>query len=98
MAVLETMAGNFINALDTIEQLGFSIKELTLSGGQCADQLWNQYKANKSGRILKVPHIAHAELAGNAVLCEAAFSGKSMEETAAKMVRIKETYIPRLCD
>ncbi|MCL1929345.1 MAG: FGGY-family carbohydrate kinase [Treponema sp.] len=92
--VLETMAHNFINALSAIEKIVFPIKELTLSGGQCADYLWNQYKAHISGRILKVPEIIHAELAGNAVLCEAAFSGESIQETAEKMIRIKKVFSP----
>ena len=92
--VLESIGSSFVKALNTVENLGYSVTELVLSGGQCADPLWNQYKADLSERILKVPEIIHAELAGNAVLCEAAFSGKSIRETATAMIRIKETYRP----
>jgi len=42
-----------------------------------------------------VPEIIHAELAGNAVFCEAAFSGKSIIEKAPEMIRLRETFTPK---
>ncbi|MDR0448758.1 MAG: sugar kinase [Treponema sp.] len=94
--VLETIGRAFVQALEDVEGSGHIINELTLSGGQCTDPLWNQYKADISGRVLLIPEIVHAELAGNAVLCEAVILKRSIRETAAEMIRIKETYIPRL--
>ncbi|MDR2701261.1 MAG: sugar kinase [Spirochaetaceae bacterium] len=96
--VLETMGLNFVKALELIESSGHAVKELVLSGGQCADPRWNQYKANLSGRILKIPEIIHAELAGNAVLAAAALDGSGIREKAAVMIRIKERYLPAGCD
>ena len=93
--VLETIGRSFVKALDDLESAGLTVHELTLSGGQCADPLWNQYKADISGRILRVPEIIHAELAGNALLCEAAFSGKSITEKAPEMIRVRETFTPK---
>jgi sugar (pentulose or hexulose) kinase len=99
------MGRAFVDALHALEASGHLLRELTLSGGQCADPLWNQYKADISGRILKVPEIIHAELAGNAVLCEAALgspasetiraTAKSIRETAVGMIHIRETYTPK---
>jgi sugar (pentulose or hexulose) kinase len=85
------MGANFVKALCLLESAGNTITELVLSGGQCADPNWNQYKANLSGRTLKVPEIIHAELAGNAVLAAAALEGGSLREKAAAMIRIKKS-------
>jgi xylulokinase len=102
--ILEEMGRNFVNALEELERAcqctqtqntHSYIKELVLSGGQCACPQWNQYKADISGRTLKVPEIIHAELAGNAVLAAAAIEGGSIREKAAMMIRIKEEYLPR---
>jgi len=100
-AVLETMGRAFVKALEDLEarfppsDKTFTIKELVLSGGQCADPLWNQYKADISGRILKVPELIHAELAGNAVLAAVALDGGALREKAAAMIRIQRSYTPR---
>ncbi|MCL1815043.1 MAG: FGGY-family carbohydrate kinase [Treponema sp.] len=90
--VLETIGRSFVKALDDLEGTGNTIREIVLSGSQCATPLWNQHKAAISGRILKIPAIIHAELAGNAALCETVFSGKNIQETSSAMIRIKETY------
>jgi sugar (pentulose or hexulose) kinase len=92
--VLETMGLNFVKALKALESSGHAVTEMVLSGGQCADPKWNQYKANLSGRILKIPEIIHAELAGDAVLAAAALDGSGIREKAAAMIRIKQRYLP----
>jgi sugar (pentulose or hexulose) kinase len=91
--VLETMGLNLVKALEKIEASGHRITEMVLSGGQSADFAWNQYKADLSGKILKVPEIIHAELAGNAILAAATVEGGSIREKAATMIRIKERYM-----
>ncbi|MDR2663167.1 MAG: hypothetical protein LBC31_09250, partial [Treponema sp.] len=83
----------FLGSLEKLERAGFRTGELVLSGGQCEDPLWNQYKADISGRILKVPEIADAELAGDAVLGAAALEGGSIRERS--MIRIRHVYYPR---
>ncbi|GHV85989.1 sugar kinase [Spirochaetia bacterium] len=92
--VLETMGRAFLNGLDNLEQSGRKIKELTLSGGQASDTRWNQYKADISGRVLHLPEITDAELAGNAILGAMALEGGNLQEKAAAMIRIKTTFYP----
>jgi len=92
--ILKNMGNFFVNALEKIEGSGYIIKELVVSGGQCADPLWNQYKADISGRILLIPEIIHAELAGNAILGEAALNSGDIGETSLGMVRIKKRFMP----
>jgi xylulokinase len=93
MRVLEKMGGLFLASLEKLERAGFRAGELVLSGGQCGDPLWNQYKADISGRILKVPEITDAELAGDAVLGAAALEGGSIRERAS-VIRIRHVYYP----
>ncbi|MDR0600412.1 MAG: sugar kinase [Treponema sp.] len=93
--ILETMGRSFCRALDDLAAWGFPAGELVLSGGQSRTPRWNQYKADISGRVLHAPEVADAELAGNAVLGAAALEGGGVAETAAKMIRVKESYYPR---
>lgn len=101
--ILEEMGRNFVKALEELESACSRIQEkqpsdspliqeLVVSGGQGASSPWNQYKANISGRTLKVPEIIHAELAGNAVLAAAALEGAGIREKAASMIRIKHIH------
>ena len=91
---MEKICDSFINALDNLEAAGQVIKELTLSGGQCAEDLWNQYKADRSRKVLLLPEIIHTELTGNAILGECIFSSNSIKEIAAEMIHIQKRYYP----
>jgi xylulokinase len=97
--VLESMGRAFLKAIQDLQAPGFTVGEMILSGGQSRDPLWNQYKANISGRILKIPEITDAELAGNAVLGAAALEGGDIngdliKKKAAAMIRITKSYYP----
>jgi sugar (pentulose or hexulose) kinase len=99
--VLESMGRSFLKAINDLEAPGFTVGEMILSGGQSRDPLWNQYKANISGRILRIPEITDAELAGNAVLGAAALDGGTingalLKKKAAAMIRIAKSYLPEL--
>ena len=93
-AVLEKICDSFIKAIDNLEAAGQVIKELTLSGGQCAEGLWNQYKADRSRKVLLLPKIIHAELTGNAILGVSVLSSRNITETAAQMIHIQKRYFP----
>jgi xylulokinase len=93
-AVLEEMAGELNAALETLERAGFPAEELVISGGQAKNPLWNQYKADMTGRIFLEPEIIDAELAGNAVLGALILKGGSLRERASGMIRIRRRYTP----
>ena len=69
---------------------------MVITGGQSANDLWVQYKADITGMKIEVPECADAELMGDAVL---AFKGaglySSVTEGAEKMCRIRKTFIPQ---
>ncbi|MDR2072743.1 MAG: sugar kinase [Spirochaetaceae bacterium] len=103
-AALDAIGRSFLEALGELEEAGFPVKELIISGSQSRSPLWNQYKADLSGCVFKVPEIPDAELGGNAVLGALALEsppefagapdGAAIRKKTAALIRIKETYYP----
>jgi xylulokinase len=93
--VLLKIAGQVKEKIALLNENGFSVTEMRVSGGQAKNPLWNRMKAHISGVTLAVPAITDGELAGNACLCAIA-SGEAagLGEAAEKIVRIKERYTP----
>ena len=91
------------DALETLEDSGFPIKAMTVSGGQSKNRLWNQLKADITGVSLMIPDISDGELAGNAVIAACAldtscadetFFEQALERTITRMIRFRETFEP----
>ncbi|MDR0472546.1 MAG: FGGY-family carbohydrate kinase [Treponema sp.] len=94
--ILEKIGFSVRAALDALLRGGFPVKEMIVSGGQAKNPLWNQLKADITGSALLIPQIVDGELAGNAVLAALALGEvSSLEEGAARMIRIIESYFPR---
>lgn len=94
-AVVEAIGFMVRNAIDTLERHGYRIDGMRISGGQAKNPLWNQLKADITGRCLTLPAIADGELAGNACLSLVAL-GKAtdLEESVAQIVRIERVFEP----
>jgi xylulokinase len=92
-------------ALEILEARGLPVTEMRVSGGQAKNRLWNQLKADITGRSLLIPEIPDGELAGNAVLAAAALETGSgagetgfeaaLERTDVRMIRFREIFQPR---
>ena len=69
--------------------------EMVVTGGQAANDSWNQMKCNKSNIRINLPSCTDAELIGDAVF---AFTGmgvyKSITEAASALCKVKKTYYP----
>lgn len=69
--------------------------EMVVTGGQAANDSWNQMKCNKSNIRINLPSCTDAELIGDAVF---AFTGmgvyKSIAEAASALCKVKKTYYP----
>ncbi|MDR2210205.1 MAG: sugar kinase [Spirochaetaceae bacterium] len=101
---MDAIGISFLKALEDLERAGFPVQELVISGSQGRNSLWNQHKADLSGRIFKVPEIPDAELGGNAVLGALALErgpdapgvpdGTAIRKKAAEMIRIRKIYYP----
>lgn len=94
-AVLEAIGFMVRRGIELLEAQHLRLESMRLSGGQAKNPLWNQMKANITGRYLVVPAIEDGELAGNACLALLA-SGEaaSLEEAVERMVQIRRVYEP----
>ncbi|MCX7656037.1 MAG: FGGY-family carbohydrate kinase [Treponemataceae bacterium] len=94
-AVVEAIGCMVRRGIELLEVHHFRIESMRLSGGQAKNPLWNQMKANITGRYLVVPAIEDGELAGNACLALIA-SGEAttLEEAVERMVHIQRVYEP----
>jgi len=82
-------------SIEHLEEEGYRIEGMRLSGGQAKNPYWNQFKADVTGRWLAIPEIEDGELAGNACL---AMKGlglyPSLEAAIEQTVKIKHVYEP----
>ena len=94
-AVIESIAFMVRRAIEHLEEEGYRIEGMRLSGGQAKNSYWNQFKADVTGRWLAIPEIADGELAGNACL---AMKGlglfPSLEAAIEQTVKITEVFEP----
>ncbi len=94
-AVVEAIGYLVRGAIDTLERHGYRIEGMRLSGGQAKNVLWNQLKADITGRYLEVPQIEDGELAGNAcVAMTAVGAADDLDQAIEKTVRIVHVYEP----
>ena len=95
-AVLCAIGFALRDAIRTLGDNGFPVREMKVSGGQAKNPSWNQLKADIIGITLLIPEIPDGELAGNAVLSASALGAVStLEEAAARMIRVQDVYKPR---
>lgn len=92
-AVVEAIGFMVCDAIDMLEETGLKIESMRLSGGQAKNKIWNQMKADISGRTLLQPEIVDGELAGNACAALTALGeASSLSEAAERIVRISHIY------
>ncbi|MDR2518337.1 MAG: FGGY-family carbohydrate kinase [Spirochaetaceae bacterium] len=93
--VLEALGFTVRKALNLLEQQGFAITEMRVSGGQGKNSRWNQLKADITGCALLIPETVDGELAGDAALAALdAGEASSLKQAAERMVRIKQRFEP----
>lgn len=95
-AVVESIGFGIKRILGNLEDQGCAVKEIRVTGGQARNVIWNQMKADMTGRTIVVPEIEDAELLGGAVCAlkaQGAFS--SLEEAAENLFRIRAIFNPR---
>jgi sugar (pentulose or hexulose) kinase len=94
-AVLCAIGFSVRSALETLDESGFPVREMRVSGGQGKDPHWNQLKADITGVSLTAGEIPDGELAGNAVLSAVALGTTRLEEAMDTMIRFSGIYRPR---
>ena len=94
-AVVEAVGFAIRDVIEVMEENGLQIGELRVTGGQSKSPLWNQIKADITGRKILVPDVQDSELLGAA--CIGLFALGSYQSLAAasdSLVRIGRSYDP----
>ncbi|PKL06314.1 MAG: hypothetical protein CVV53_04885, partial [Spirochaetae bacterium HGW-Spirochaetae-9] len=85
-AVLESTAYAMRDVIETMESLGGRVAELRVTGNPARNSVWNQVKADITGRPLVVPRFPHAELLGDLCLALTALGEYAGPAEAAEIL------------
>lgn len=95
-AVVESIAFGIRRVLETLEESGCAVDELRVTGGQARNVIWNQLKADITGKRILVPEIEDAELLGGAA-CALVYQKEfaSLREASEELVKVRAVFNPR---
>ncbi len=95
-AVVESIGFGIRRILDIFEEGGYPVDEIRVTGGQARNVIWNQMKADITGRTVLVPEIEDAELLGCAI-CALTALGQypGFYEASMALNRTRARYTPR---
>jgi len=95
-SVMEAIGFAVRRSLEIFEELDLPVEEIRVSGGQAKSPVWNQMKADITGKTILIPEVEDAELLGCACLANVAL-GRFPDVVAAseKLVKIKHEIYPR---
>ncbi|MEN6364322.1 MAG: FGGY-family carbohydrate kinase [Rectinema sp.] len=89
-AVVESTAFAMRDVIDTMESLGGHVSEMRVTGNPARNPVWNQIKADITGRPLEVPRFPHAELMGDLCLALTALGEYPDPAAAAESLVVVE--------
>ncbi|OQY35217.1 MAG: hypothetical protein B6241_01595 [Spirochaetaceae bacterium 4572_59] len=94
-AVMEAIAFAVRRSLEIFESFGLPVEELRISGGQGKSRVWNQMKADITGKRILIPEIEDAELLGDACLAAVALGRyPDILKSSDELVKIKHQINP----
>jgi len=98
-AVTNAIAYGVRDLIETLEKNNCPIDILRVSGGQGRSPVWNQMKADVTGKQIEVPSVIDTELMGNACTGFTA-SGffTNLQESAESLVKIVKTHTPDMIE
>ena len=83
------------NGIKTLERMGFEFDEIRVLGGGSVSPLWNQTKADITGKVICQTSTPDAGCLGAAIVAGTGCGLYSdMKEAVDHMVKIKARYIP----
>jgi xylulokinase len=94
-AVVESTAFAMRDVIETMESLGGRVSELRVTGNPARNPVWNQIKADITGKPLIVSRFPHAELMGDLCLALSAlgeYTGPA--EAAENLVTMERVHEP----
>ena len=95
-AVVESVGFAIRDIVEIMEENNFTVEDLRVTGGQSKSPLWNQIKADITGKNILLPDCTDAELKGNtSVALYNLGYYPSLMEAADKTFRVKKVFKPQ---
>ncbi len=95
-AVVESVGFAIRDAIEVMGESGLAVGEMRVTGGQARSPLWNQIRADITGRRILVPEILDSELLGCGIVGLFALGKhRSLQAAAEALVRIRRVHEPR---
>lgn len=95
-AVLESIGFAMRDVMEVMAESGGEIDLLRITGSPSKSDIWNQIKADITGKRMLVPEVPETELIGNLLLgLKALGKSGSLAESADRIVRSKREFVPR---
>ena len=95
-AVVESVGFAIRDVIEVMGENGLAIEEMRVTGGQARSPLWNQVRADITGRRILVPEVLDSELLGDGIVGTYALGRHpSLEAAAEALVRIRQVHEPR---
>jgi xylulokinase len=94
VAIMESTGYAIADAVRRMENAGCTVRTIRTTGGQAANFLWNQIKADILQKPVELPTVTESELLGNAILSISAFTNREIPVISRQTVHIKETFLP----
>jgi xylulokinase len=94
-AVAESVAYAIRDVVDVMEEIGLTVQDMRITGSPSRSPVWNQLKADVTGRRILVPLMPDSDLAGDAclALCSLGEFG-SVAEAAEAVVKMGAAFDP----
>ena len=94
-AILEAIACIVRRNIEVLEELGIRVNEIRCLGGGARSPVWNQIKADVTGRpVLTMANEEAACLGASIIAGVGVGMFKSLEEACGRMVKTRERYAP----
>jgi len=94
-AILEAIACIVKRNIEVVEKLNIKVSEIRCLGGGSKSPIWNQIKADLTGRPIVTMVSEEAACLGAAIIAGVGIGlFKSVEEAINRMVKIKDRYMP----
>jgi xylulokinase len=94
-AIMESVGYTLNRNLEAISDMGIEVKEIRSLGGGAKSSVWNQIKADITGRKMVTTHAKEAACLGAAILAGKAVGiFNSVEDAVSSMAKINKEFTP----
>ncbi len=97
-SIMESLGYIISRNLEAIEDMGLEVAQIRTMGGGSKSEIWNQIKADITGKTLHITHSAQDTACLGAAILAGCAAGvfESIETAADAMVKIKKSFEPNM--